>query len=172
MIREIITLSVKFRVLVVGAAVVLLAIGLVQLPASSVDGFPEFAPPQVQVQAIGAGRQAGRVEAVAGQQVGHRLGAVGLGIGAVRRQPFRQLDPDQALARADAMVQDWRGGTRIASNLAAFNRLWARRLLTGNAAMLLVTDGLLLATEPVALARARRLLGLLHPAARRTTTGS
>ena len=37
---------------------------------------------------------------------------------------------------------------------------------------LLVTDGLLLATEPVALARARRLLGLLHPAARRTTTGS
>ena len=40
------------------------------------------------------------------------------------------------------MVQDWRGGTRIASNLAEFNRLWARRLLTGNAAMLLVTDGL------------------------------
>jgi uncharacterized protein with von Willebrand factor type A (vWA) domain len=46
------------------------------------------------------------------------------------------------MARADAMVQDWRGGTRIASNLTAFNRLWARRLLTGNAAMLLVTDGL------------------------------
>ena len=37
---------------------------------------------------------------------------------------------------------------------------------------LLVTDGLLLATQLVALARARRLLGLLHPAARRTTTGS
>ncbi len=55
---------------------------------------------------------------------------------------LRHRDPDQALARADAMVQDWRGGTRIASNLAEFNRLWARRLLTGNAAMLLVTDGL------------------------------
>lgn len=38
--------------------------------------------------------------------------------------------------------------------------------------VLLVTDGLLLATEPVALARARRLLGLLRPAARRATTGS
>ena len=55
---------------------------------------------------------------------------------------LRHRDPDLALARADAMVQDWRGGTRIASNLAEFNRLWARRLLTGNAAMLLVTDGL------------------------------
>jgi uncharacterized protein with von Willebrand factor type A (vWA) domain len=55
---------------------------------------------------------------------------------------LRHRDPDLALARADAMVQDWRGGTRIASNLTEFNRLWARRLLTGNAAMLLVTDGL------------------------------
>jgi uncharacterized protein with von Willebrand factor type A (vWA) domain len=55
---------------------------------------------------------------------------------------LRHRDPDLAMARADAMVQDWRGGTRIASNLTEFNRLWARRLLTGNAAMLLVTDGL------------------------------
>jgi uncharacterized protein with von Willebrand factor type A (vWA) domain len=55
---------------------------------------------------------------------------------------LRHRDPDVAMERADAMVHDWRGGTRIASNLAAFNRLWARRLLTGNAAMLLVTDGL------------------------------
>ncbi len=55
---------------------------------------------------------------------------------------LRHRDPDLAMQRADAMVQDWSGGTRIATNLRAFNRLWARRLLTGNAAMLLVTDGL------------------------------
>ncbi len=55
---------------------------------------------------------------------------------------LRHRDPDDALARADALVRDWRGGTRIASSLREFNRLWARRLLTGNAAMLLVTDGL------------------------------
>ncbi len=55
---------------------------------------------------------------------------------------LRHRDPDLALQRADAMVQDWGGGTRITTNLRAFNRLWARRLLTGNAAMLLVTDGL------------------------------
>jgi uncharacterized protein with von Willebrand factor type A (vWA) domain len=55
---------------------------------------------------------------------------------------LRHRDPDLAMQRADALVQDWSGGTRIATNLHEFNRLWARRLLTGNAAMLLVTDGL------------------------------
>ena len=55
---------------------------------------------------------------------------------------LRHRDPDEALARADAAVTDWRGGTRIATNLAGFNRRWARRVLTGNAATLLVTDGL------------------------------
>ncbi len=51
-------------------------------------------------------------------------------------------DPDVALQLADQQVQDWKGGTRIASALHEFNRLWARRLLGGNAALLLITDGL------------------------------
>jgi uncharacterized protein len=51
-------------------------------------------------------------------------------------------DPDVALRMADEQVQDWKGGTRIASSLQDFNRLWARRLLGANAAVLLVTDGL------------------------------
>ena len=55
---------------------------------------------------------------------------------------LRQRDPDVALALADEQVKDWRGGTRIASTLEQFNRLWARRLLGANAAVLLVTDGL------------------------------
>lgn len=55
---------------------------------------------------------------------------------------LRHRDPDLALRRADEEVPDWRGGTRIASCLAEFNRRWARRLLGGNAALLLVTDGL------------------------------
>ncbi len=55
---------------------------------------------------------------------------------------LRNRDPDEALARAAAVVQDWKGGTRIASCLDEFNHLWARRLLGGNAAVLLVTDGL------------------------------
>ncbi|WP_280151115.1 VWA domain-containing protein [Piscinibacter sp. XHJ-5] len=55
---------------------------------------------------------------------------------------LRHRDPDVALRLADAQVPDWKGGTRIASCLAEFNRRWARRLLGGNAAVLLLTDGL------------------------------
>jgi len=39
-------------------------------------------------------------------------------------------------------VSDWSGGTRIGESLAAFNRLWARRVLGQNATVLLFTDGL------------------------------
>ena len=55
---------------------------------------------------------------------------------------LRHRDPDVALALADAQVQDWKGGTRIASCLEEFNRRWARRVLGSNAAVLLMTDGL------------------------------
>jgi uncharacterized protein with von Willebrand factor type A (vWA) domain len=55
---------------------------------------------------------------------------------------LRHRDPDLALELAEAEVKDWKGGTRIASCLDEFNHLWARRLLGGNAALLLVTDGL------------------------------
>ena len=55
---------------------------------------------------------------------------------------LKNRDPDVALKQADAQVQDWKGGTRIASCLEEFNRRWARRLLGSNAAVLLVTDGL------------------------------
>lgn len=55
---------------------------------------------------------------------------------------LRFRDPDVALKMADEQVQDWKGGTRIASTLDEFNRRWARRVLGANAAVLLVTDGL------------------------------
>jgi uncharacterized protein with von Willebrand factor type A (vWA) domain len=55
---------------------------------------------------------------------------------------LRHRDPDAALQAAAGLIADWSGGTRIATSLREFNRKWARRLLTGNAAMLLVTDGL------------------------------
>jgi uncharacterized protein len=55
---------------------------------------------------------------------------------------LRHRDPDVALQMADEQVHDWKGGTRIAASLDEFNRRWARRVLSGNAAVLLVTDGL------------------------------
>jgi uncharacterized protein with von Willebrand factor type A (vWA) domain len=55
---------------------------------------------------------------------------------------LKAKDPDEALAACAASVADWSGGTRIASSLAAFNKLWARRVLTQGAIVLLITDGL------------------------------
>jgi uncharacterized protein len=51
-------------------------------------------------------------------------------------------DPDEALTAVSASVADWSGGTRIATSLRAFNKQWARRVLTQGAIVLLITDGL------------------------------
>jgi uncharacterized protein with von Willebrand factor type A (vWA) domain len=51
-------------------------------------------------------------------------------------------DPDEALVAVSASVADWSGGTRIATSLRAFNKQWARRVLTQGAIVLLITDGL------------------------------
>src|SRR5579863_7582288 len=55
---------------------------------------------------------------------------------------LRARDPDDALSSCSAAVPDWSGGTRIASSLHSFNKLWARRVLTQGAIVLLITDGL------------------------------
>jgi uncharacterized protein with von Willebrand factor type A (vWA) domain len=82
---------------------------------------------------------------------------------------MKDRDPDVALRLAGERVADWRGGTRIAGCLAEFNRLWARRVLSFRAAVLLVTDGLDrdehgdLAEEAARLRRAAHQLVWLNP---------
>ena len=55
---------------------------------------------------------------------------------------LRQRDPDIAVARVVSDVDDWSGGTRITACLHDFNRHWARRVLSGRATLLLISDGL------------------------------
>jgi uncharacterized protein len=55
---------------------------------------------------------------------------------------LKARDPDDALAACSASVPDWSGGTRIATSLHTFNKLWARRVLGQGAIVLLITDGL------------------------------
>ena len=55
---------------------------------------------------------------------------------------LRQRDPDIAVARVVQEVQDWSGGTRISECLHQFNQRWARRVLSGRATVLLISDGL------------------------------
>lgn len=86
----------------------------------------------------------------------------------VTRQ-LRMRDPDEALAQCTDTVADWSGGTRIGSALHEFNRLWSRRVLSGGAVVLLITDGLerdqddILSHELDRLHRSSRRLVWLNP---------
>ena len=55
---------------------------------------------------------------------------------------LRHRDPEVAFQMVASIVPDWSGGTRIGHSIAAFNRLWARRVLAQGAVVLLVSDGL------------------------------
>ena len=59
----------------------------------------------------------------------------------VTRQ-LRARDPDEALAACSSCVEDWAGGTRIATSLHNFNNLWGRRVLGQGAIVLMISDGL------------------------------
>ncbi|WP_293862694.1 VWA domain-containing protein [uncultured Alsobacter sp.] len=82
---------------------------------------------------------------------------------------LRSRDPDEALALCSSQVQDWSGGTRIATCLHGFNRQWSRRVLGQGAVVLLFTDGLErdgndeLAVEMDRLHRSTRRLVWLNP---------
>lgn len=78
-------------------------------------------------------------------------------------------DPDLALRGAAKLVRDWDGGTRIGQTLERFNKRWARRVMSGGAVVLLITDGLErdlrpdLARELARLRRSARRLIWLNP---------
>ena len=55
---------------------------------------------------------------------------------------MRSKDPDLAVSQVVRAVDDWSGGTRITQCLHEFNQRWARRVLSGSATVLLISDGL------------------------------
>ena len=76
---------------------------------------------------------------------------------------LRARDPDEAMARCSSAVEDWAGGTRIATSLHTFNQLWGRRVLGQGAIVLLISDGL----EREADARLAFEMDRLHRSCRR-----
>jgi len=54
---------------------------------------------------------------------------------------LRQKNANDALELVNEAVQDWSGGTKIGETLAHFNRVWARRVLSGGAVVLIISDG-------------------------------
>ena len=53
--RWIVATSLRYRYLVIFLAAVLMIAGIARLRNSSVDVFPEFAPPRVEVQTLSMG---------------------------------------------------------------------------------------------------------------------
>lgn len=62
MMRWIVRSSLRFRWLLLAAAVAMMVFGIAQLPNVSVDVFPEFAPPLVEIQTEGQGMTTAEVE--------------------------------------------------------------------------------------------------------------
>jgi CzcA family heavy metal efflux pump len=62
MLRWIVEISLRYRYLVVFMAAAVMVFGFVRLAGSSVDVFPEFAPPKVEIQTISLGLSATDVE--------------------------------------------------------------------------------------------------------------
>ncbi|MBI5943167.1 MAG: efflux RND transporter permease subunit [Chloroflexi bacterium] len=60
--RWIVKTSLRYRFLIVFAAVVLMFFGIARLSNSSVDVFPEFAPPKVEIQTLSLGLSPASVE--------------------------------------------------------------------------------------------------------------
>ena len=62
--RWIVSRSLRFRWLVLFAAAAMMVLGVSQIPNAKVDVFPEFAPPQVEIQTIALGNSSTEVEAL------------------------------------------------------------------------------------------------------------
>ena len=60
--RWIVSRSLRFRWLVLFAGAAMMAFGVAQIPNAKVDVFPEFAPPQVEIQTIALGNSSTEVE--------------------------------------------------------------------------------------------------------------
>ncbi len=82
---------------------------------------------------------------------------------------LKERNLDRALAEVSRTVPDWSGGTRIGQALRTFNFEWGRRVLSGGAVTLVISDGWdcgdvdLLSDEMARLQRTSRRLIWLNP---------
>ncbi|HEY0345354.1 MAG TPA: efflux RND transporter permease subunit [Solirubrobacteraceae bacterium] len=62
LMRWIVAISLRFRWLVLFAAIALLVAGAAEIRSAQVDVFPEFAPPRVEIQTLATGNSSAQVE--------------------------------------------------------------------------------------------------------------
>src|SRR3989304_1515616 len=86
--RWIVQTSLRYRYLVIFFAAALMVFGIARLSNSSVDVFPEFAPPKVEIQTISLGLSAEAVEELVTVPLEHSLnGLPGLDVMRSRSVP-------------------------------------------------------------------------------------
>ena len=74
--RRVVAASLRFRWIVLFLAAGVLALGFVQIPETKVDVFPEFAPPQVEIQTIALGNSSNEVEQLITVPIENQLGGI------------------------------------------------------------------------------------------------
>jgi CzcA family heavy metal efflux pump len=110
--RWIVASSMRFRFLVLAAAAAMLALGITQIRDMRVDVFPEFAPPQVEIQTICLGLSTSDVESLVTVPIEQVLTGVE-GLDDLRSKSVPQLSdiililkPGTNLLRARQAVQE------------------------------------------------------------------
>ncbi len=88
--RHVVSGSLRFRWIVLFVAASLLAMGLIQIPETKVDVFPEFAPPQVEIQTIALGNSSTEVEQLITVPIEDQLGGIE-GLAELRSKSVAQL---------------------------------------------------------------------------------
>ena len=88
--RGLIRISLKFRTIVVALACAVMLLGSLQLSAASVDVFPEFAPPRVEIQTACLGLTAQEVEELVSVPIEAAVGGMP-GLDELRSKSVAQL---------------------------------------------------------------------------------
>src|SRR3954452_22814122 len=94
--RRIVAASLRFRSLVVFAAVALLFLGFAEIPSAKVDVFPEFAPPRVEIQTIALGNSSNEVEELVTIPIEEQLNGIP-GLDEMRSKSVSQLSSIQLI---------------------------------------------------------------------------
>ncbi|WP_124948963.1 efflux RND transporter permease subunit [Sulfuriferula thiophila] len=90
MLTPVVNFAIRFRGVVIALAMLLAGYGLFALSHARLDVFPEFAPPQVQVQTEAPGLSPEQVEVLVTQPLENRLSGLG-GIKNLRSKSFQGL---------------------------------------------------------------------------------
>jgi CzcA family heavy metal efflux pump len=112
LMRWIVRSSLRFRHLVVAAAVLMMAVGSAQFQSMRVDVFPEFAPPRVEIQTMCNGLSTADVEALVTVPLEQVLNGI-QGLQDLRSKSVQQLSsielifkPHSDLLRVRQLVQE------------------------------------------------------------------